>query len=132
VIPGAGRLWPRVERWNADVRAMSAATGSIVVDLAQHAVAADRRLWSDDRLHANSTGHARIAHALAHALGLEGFDDSWQAPLPPLPRASMAARAVADAKWAGRFLAPWLLRRITGASSGDGIRPKRPALQTVT
>jgi lysophospholipase L1-like esterase len=131
VIPGAGRLWPRLERWNADVRAMSRETGSIVVDLAQHSVAGDPRLWSDDRLHANSLGHERIAHGLAHALGLAGFDASWQDPLPPVRRASIAARAVSDAKWAGKFLAPWLLRRITGASSGDGIRAKRPALQTV-
>lgn len=132
VIPGAARLWPRVERWNADVRAMSKETGSIVVDLAQYSVAGDPRLWSEDRLHANSVGHARIAHGLAHALGLDGFDDSWKAPLPPARRSSIAARAVADARWAGRYLAPWLLRRITGASSGDGIRAKRPALQTVT
>lgn len=131
VIPGAARLWPRLERFNADVRAMAAETGTLVVDLAQHAVAGDPRLWSDDRLHANSVGHTRIAHGLAHALGLAGFDASWMDPLPPVRRSSMAARAVADAKWAGRFLAPWLLRRITGASSGDGIRPKRPALQTV-
>jgi hypothetical protein len=33
--------------------------------------------------------------------------------------------------WAGRYLAPWLVRRLRGISSGDGIEPKRPTLGPV-
>jgi hypothetical protein len=31
----------------------------------------------------------------------------------------------------GRHLAPWVLRRVRGRSSGDGIEPKRPELTPV-
>jgi hypothetical protein len=36
---------------------------------------------------------------------------------------------VSHAVWAGRYLAPWVLRRLRGVSSGDGITAKRPTLQ---
>ena len=31
--------------------------------------------------------------------------------------------------WLVRFLAPWVKRRLTGKSSGDGMPPKRPLLE---
>jgi lysophospholipase L1-like esterase len=79
VIPFAKRITPRVEALNAVLREVSAKHGSVLVDLAAHPVASDPRLWSDDRLHANSLGHARIAAALAYAAGLrlEHVDDRW-------------------------------------------------------
>jgi lysophospholipase L1-like esterase len=33
-----------------------------------------------------------------------------------------------DARWAREYAGPWLRRRLTGASSGDGVPPKRPDL----
>lgn len=132
VIPGAGRLRGRLEQFNADVRAASAETGTHCVDLAKYPVASDPRLWSDDRLHANSLGHARIAQGLAHALGLGGFDDSWGAPLPPRPRQSIGDRVATEVRWTKRFLVPWVMRRLTGRSSGDGISAKRPTLTPVS
>ena len=39
----------------------------------------------------------------------------------------MAARRQ-DASWAREYAGPWLRRRITGNSSGDGVPPKRPDL----
>ena len=132
IIPGAARLRPRLEAFNAGVRASCAATGTLLVDLAHHPVAGDPRLWSEDRLHANTLGHTRIAQGLAHALGLEGFDESWAKPLPPRTRASVGARVSTEIRWTRRYLLPWLVRRVTGASSGDGILPKRPTLTLVT
>lgn len=131
IIPGAARLRPRLEAFNAAVRSSCAATGALLVDLAQHPVGGDPRLWSEDRLHANTLGHTRIAAGLAQALGLEGFDDSWTSPLPPQVRASVGARVATEVRWTRRYLLPWLLRRVTGASSGDGITCKRPALTRV-
>ncbi len=131
VIPGAARLRPRLEAFNAGVRASCAATGTRLVDLAHHPVAGDPRLWSEDRLHANTLGHTRIAAGLAQALGLAGFDDSWTAPLPPRTRASVGARVSTEIRWTRRYFLPWVLRRVTGASSGDGILPKRPTLTLV-
>jgi hypothetical protein len=44
-----------------------------------------------------------------------------------VPPRWLAART-ADLAWAGRHLAPWIHRRLTGRSSGDGITAKRPTL----
>ncbi len=128
VMPLARWLAPRVSALNEALRDASSRSGAILVDVAKHPVASDPRLWSDDRLHANSLGHARIAAALAHGLGLPGTDDSWAAPLPATrPRSTMALVA-AELSWGRRFLVPWIWRHLQGRSSGDGISAKRPEL----
>lgn len=126
VMPLARPLRGRVLALNAALRAASAASGALLVDLGAHPVASDPRLWSDDRLHANSLGHARIAAALADALGLPGADDGWHRPLPTAPRHRRAVLLRAELRWARRHLTPWLVRHLRGRSSGDGREPKRP------
>jgi lysophospholipase L1-like esterase len=131
VMPLARLVTPKVLALNEAIRRAASASGAIVVDVARHPVASDPRLWSDDRLHANAAGHARIADALAHAIGLPGALDTWHHPLPPPgPRAALA-RLADELRWGGRHLAPWVWRALRGRSSGDGIRPKRPALRPV-
>ena len=104
---------------------MSDESGGVLVDLERDGVA-HPALWCDDRLHANSGGHERIAAAAAAALGYGAEDRSRSLPLPdPAPR-SAAARYRDDAVWMGRHLAPWLVRRARGRSSGDGRSAKRP------
>ena len=44
----------------------------------------------------------------------------------PLPKQSWRAARASDITWAREHFAPWVVRRITGKSSGDSIRPKRP------
>ncbi len=122
-----GRLIaPRVARFNRALRRSAQSLGTLVLDLEAHAVASDPRLWSEDRLHANSDGHARIAAGLAQTLGLPGSDAGWSRPLPPLPRRMPWEALRADLGWARIHLAPWILRHLSGASSGDGSEPKRP------
>jgi lysophospholipase L1-like esterase len=132
VAPVARLMRKRLLELNDRVREACARTGTRCVDLARVPVTADLRLWSEDRLHANSEGHRRIAAALAHALGLEGHDDSWSAPLPPEPAPSIVARLSGELRWTGEHLVPWLWRHARGISSGDGRTAKRPALETVT
>lgn len=129
VMPLARSLAPRVLAMNDAIRSASARSGAVLVDLATFPVASDSRLWSGDRLHANSAGHARIAAALAQALGLPGTDDSWALPLPPLARRSVGRRVRAELSWVRRHLLPWLWQHARGVSSGDGQVPKRPTLQ---
>jgi lysophospholipase L1-like esterase len=131
VAPFAKRARPRLLAFNEGVRAVSAETGTLLLDVAQFPVACDPRLWHEDRLHANAEGHRRIAAGLAALLGLPGFDGDWMAPLPPRAPASAFQRGANELKWFGAYLAPWLLRRLTGRSSGDGIEPKRPTLQPI-
>jgi len=131
VLPLARRIAPRLDALNQAMREAAARHGVRLVDFAAHPVAADPRLWSDDRLHANSAGHARIAAALAHALGLPGADGSWADPLPPEREPGARARVVAEVAWVRRHLVPWLLRHARGRSSGDGRTAKRPELAPV-
>ncbi len=54
---------------------------------------------------------------------------------PPLPPQALptGVRAVgAELRWLAGFLGPWLLRRLTGRSSGDGRTAKRPLLRPVS
>ena len=130
VMPLGKLVASRVERMNAALRRLSGSTGAILVDFAAHPIASDRRLWHEDRLHANSLGHARIAAALAQALGLSGFDDSWARPLVPEER-TLGQRLSTEVNWTGHYFLPWVWRHLHGRSSGDGRLAKRPELRQV-
>ncbi len=131
VMPIAKIMGERVLRLNEAIRGACARSGAIVVDLASHPIASDPRLWSDDRLHANSIGHARIADALAYHLGLPGTDDSWATPLPDRAPPTVMDIARAELAWLRIHLLPWIWRHAQGKSSGDGRGPKRPELSPV-
>lgn len=128
VIGGARILSRRTRALDEEIRKVSAASGALLLDLAAHPVAADPRLWSADRLHANAEGHRRIALGLAHALGLPGSDLRWLEPLPPAPPRGWRARLVEDWTWGRAYLVPWLLRRARG---GAGVTPRGPKQPTL-
>jgi lysophospholipase L1-like esterase len=131
VMPLARPLRPRVYRFARALTEASLRSGALLVDFTAHRFASDPRLWSEDRLHANALGHSRIADALAHALSLPGSSAEWMVPLPERPPPGYRARLGAELTWTWRHLAPWLARHARGRSSGDGRRPKRPALRPV-
>jgi hypothetical protein len=84
-------------------------------------------MWSEDRLHLSTAGHHRVAGHVLTALGLVP-DPTWMdVPAPPRQLVWPVARA-ADARWAARYLAPWIKRRVQGRSSGDLVTAKRPDL----
>jgi lysophospholipase L1-like esterase len=128
IMPVGRLVSDRVETLNQIFRTTSVATGAILVDFAAHPMASDRRIWHEDRLHANELGHERIAAALAHALALPGADGSWIDPLPPAPPDNPLSRLGREASWIAVYLIPWIWRHLWGRSSGDGRRPKRPEL----
>ena len=130
-LPFTSWLQPRLAALNDRLREAAARTGTIMVDIAAFAGASDPRLWSDDRLHGNSEGHARVAHALAQALGLPGFDDSWRDPLPAAPEPDLVTVLRSDVSWAYEHALPWLWRGIRRRSLGDGRSPKRPVPEPV-
>ncbi|HEX7152064.1 MAG TPA: SGNH/GDSL hydrolase family protein [Thermoanaerobaculia bacterium] len=128
IMPFARLLGDRVARLNDAIRTACTNSGAILCDLAAVPVASDPRLWSDDRLHANSLGHARIAEALAWHLGLPGTDDSWAVPLPDRPTSTAMDLVRAEVAWGRNHLLPWIWRHLRGKSSGDGRVAKRPEL----
>jgi lysophospholipase L1-like esterase len=131
VLPLARPLAGRVRALNDALRTAASSSGAILVDFARHPVGSDPRLWSDDRIHANSAGHARIAAALAWALELPGTDQSWSDPLPSGPPQSWTEKLVAEIRWEWEHLVPWVWRSVRRRSSGDGRQAKRPNLEPV-
>ena len=127
VMPAARPARRRVRAFNLAVREIAGRhDGVLITDFERRGVV-DRRLWSVDRLHANSAGHARIAAAMAETLGLEPEEDPW-APLPPADPIPRATAVTTELAWMSRHMAPWIVRRIRGRSSGDGLAAKRPSL----
>jgi lysophospholipase L1-like esterase len=102
VMPIARCIAPRIRAMNDAVRMATARTGATLLDFATYPVATDPRLWHEDRIHANATGHARIADALAFALALPDTDDTWRSDLPPLPPPTLGRKLEAEIKWIGR------------------------------
>lgn len=88
----------------------------------------DIRYWSADKLHLNALGHARVASNVLTALGapvpLEwGVDEVASAP--------PGVRSRNTSAYYREFVLPWIGRRLTGRSSGDGRAAKIPALEPV-
>ena len=131
LMPLARLIAPRIAALNRALAAASHRTGSILVDFAAYPVATDARLWSEDRIHANAAGHARIAAALAHALRLPGSDASWNEPFATALNPTALQRCAAEVRWLRRHLLPWLALGLMGRSSADGRGPKRPTLSPV-
>ena len=131
VLPLARPIAGRVRALNEALRHASAASGAVLLDFAKYPVGSDPRLWSDDRLHANSAGHERIAAALAWALRLPGTDQTWVDPLPTEWSRSLGASILAEIRWQRDHFLPWAWRHLRGRSSGDGRGPKRPTLSEV-
>ncbi|MFE6780183.1 SGNH/GDSL hydrolase family protein [Streptomyces sp. NPDC057702] len=117
----------RVERLYGQIDTLAARHGAVVVDLYGAPALGDARMWADDRLHLNAEGHRRVAEAVWQAIGLPATYD-WREPLPPPVPSGWRSRRGADLRFARRHLAPWIGRRLTGRSSGDGRSPKRAEL----
>ncbi|MFI5569527.1 SGNH/GDSL hydrolase family protein [Streptomyces sp. NPDC051740] len=126
--PVLERFRPRMEALFECVDELAEKHGALVVDLYGAPSLADPRLWDVDRLHLTADGHRRVAEAVWQTLGHAPEDPEWHLPpeatLPP----RWMARRVADARFARQHLLPWIGRRLTGRSSGDGLPPKRPEL----
>ena len=123
----AGRVRTRVGEFNGRVRTIAERQGAVLVDLERDDIR-HPSLWSSDRLHASALGHERIAAVAAAALGVGDDDRAWADGLPDVAPRPLPLRFAGDAAWAGRHLAPWVMRRLRGVSSGDGREPKRPGL----
>ncbi|MEU3983333.1 SGNH/GDSL hydrolase family protein [Streptomyces sp. NPDC026672] len=126
--PVLERFRPRMEELFACVDELAERHGALVVDLYGAPSLADPRLWDVDRLHLTAEGHRRVAEAVWQTLGYAPEDADWHTPMPATLPPGWGARRVADVRFARQHLLPWIGRRLTGRSSGDGRPPKRPEL----
>ncbi|MGW8885338.1 SGNH/GDSL hydrolase family protein [Streptomyces sp. NPDC055749] len=125
--PVMQRFRPRMEELFALIDELADRHGALVVDLYGAESLGDPRMWDVDRLHLTAEGHSRVAEAVWQALGLPAEQD-WRTPMPATVLPRWAVRRVDDVRFARQHLAPWIGRRLTGRSSGDGRPPKRADL----
>jgi lysophospholipase L1-like esterase len=126
--PVQARFRPRMEELFTCVDELAARHGALVVDLYGAPSLSDQRMWDVDRLHLTAEGHRRVAEAVWQTLGYDPEDAEWHTPMPAALPPGWVTRRVADARFARQHLLPWIGRRLTGRSSGDGRPPKRPEL----
>ncbi len=127
-LPMGGLLRKRGDELAVAVRDLLPRDGVLFVDNWADESLEDLRYWSDDRLHLNALGHARVASNVLTALDVPvpaewGVADGEAAP------AGAASRRTAD--YYRRYVLPWIGRRLTGRSSGDGRTAKIAELTIV-
>lgn len=83
--------------------------------------------WCEDMVHFSGHGHIKIANKAARLLGLEhGFDEADATEMTAPARDPLAVTA-----WLVRDVLPFIGRRLTGRSSGDGLEPKHDSYVTL-
>lgn len=121
-------LWnKRFGEFNQNVFQVASDLGAVVMDANSQDVFGDPRMLAADRLHLSSEGHRRVAAAVLSSLGLP-HDQDWKDPMPPIRPISPAVKVATNALWGVGFLGPWVIRRVTGKSSGDNRQAKYPEL----
>lgn len=73
--------------------------------------------WSADRLHMNANGHHRVAARVLDAVGVAA-PESWWSPQ------SDEAAGPSGLAYYREYVGPWVRRRVTRTSSGDGRTAK--------
>ncbi|MEY2849472.1 MAG: hypothetical protein RI885_2139, partial [Actinomycetota bacterium] len=122
-IPLGAVFQRRGDRLDEAVRERAREAGMTFVDNWADRELADIRYWSRDKLHLNAAGHARVAGSVLSALQVRIPDAATDGP-------SQIARQPTAEYWR-EYVLPWIGRRLTGRSSGDGRTPKIAVLTPV-
>jgi lysophospholipase L1-like esterase len=132
--PGSGgpfaRLRGRFAIYNERVREIADRHGAVVLDSWRMRPEHPQLMWSEDRLHLGPLGHRAVAIEVLDTLGVP-HDLDLADPTGSLGDAPFRAGTRADLDWVVKHAAPWVKRRLTGRSSGDGVTAKRPTLTPI-
>ena len=132
--PGGGgpfaRLRGRFAVYNERVREIADRHGAVVLDSWRMRPEHPELMWSEDRLHLGPLGHRAVAIGVLDTLGITHALDLSD-PTGSLGETPFRAGRRADLDWVVRHAVPWVRRRITGKSSGDGVTAKRPDLTPI-
>jgi lysophospholipase L1-like esterase len=121
-LPMGRRIQERGELLAAAVRRDLPRTGITFVDNWADTELAQNEYWARDGLHLGPAGHRRVA---AHTLAALGVAIPDFGPLPDLEPRARTAEYWRD------YVLPWIGRRLTGRSSGDGREPKVALLSPI-
>jgi lysophospholipase L1-like esterase len=128
-LPGGGAVQRRGDELarlvRTDVAAMADRSRITFVDNFADQVLRDLRYWSVDRLHLGPYGHARVASNVLTALGVP-VPPQWM--VPEMAASAPLGRRAPSAAYYREYVLPWIGRRLTGRSSGDGRLAKYPEL----
>ena len=119
----------RTAIFNEWVREIAERHGVTLVDLWRMRGWKVSEIMDEDRLHLNPIGHQAIAIAVLDALASDHALEPL--PVPELVELTARERRAANLAWARQHAVPWVQRRLTGRSSGDGVLPKRPELAPI-
>lgn len=119
-----GTMRGRTAIYNEQVRWIADRHGATLVDYWRFHEFQDWRMWDVDRMHMSALGHATMANRILELLEHEGLAEVPDAV--PLPKMSRVEQFRANAAWTREYAWPWVVRRITGRSSGDFLSPKYP------
>ncbi|CAN5495264.1 SGNH/GDSL hydrolase family protein [soil metagenome] len=118
----------RFALYNELVRESAERHGATIVDFWRLREYRDWRLWDEDRMHMGPAGHQRMAIEVLDTLGVD--HDLRPLPLRELTPAGRAETLRTNVEWLRTSAAPWVKRRLTGRSSGDGLSPRFPTYTT--
>lgn len=119
----------RTAIYNELVRGIAGDHGALLVDYWRFSEYYDWGMWAKDRMHMSAAGHANMAKRVLTVLEHDHSIDV--PPMTPVPELSRAEAIRANARWVREFAGPWVVRRVTGKSSGDGLSPKYAQLTRI-
>lgn len=116
----------RTAIYNELVRGIAGDHGAHLVDYWRFSEYYDWGMWAHDRMHMSAAGHANMAKRVLEVLQHDHAIDI--PPMTPVPELNRLDAIRANARWFREYAGPWVVRRVTGRSSGDGLKPRYPEL----
>lgn len=125
-LPSGGRVARKGDELTRSATRMAEQLGIRLTDNWNDRELAASQYWSLDRLHLASVGHHRVATNVLRTLGHERPAD-WVVDAAPIAAPGMREQLA----YTREHVLPWIGRRLTGRSSGDGRSPKYAEFITV-
>ncbi|GGC80114.1 SGNH hydrolase [Tersicoccus solisilvae] len=113
----------RHDVYNDEVRRISAAHGTDLIDFWSLTAYRDPRLWDPDRMHMSTAGHRYMTARVLETLGVRY--------VPNLPDDDPERRGVrqalrAEREWVTDWVLPMFGRKLRGVTLGDDLEPRWP------